>query len=178
MCGKHWRVSVCVPNSSPKKWGTRPAPRKSPTITYLQPSPQCSLTRAPWRSWRKSKKNTLKWGCLCCCHRCCCWTGHCLVFTMETEAVRKESNNGGLFKSSLTQKEQFNQHLKEPRIYSHSSSLKGILIVWQGCCIQVTCCCISLNTSPVVPQIQGPLGAPQHREAAAAVHPQLRRAFC
>lgn len=153
------------------KWGTRPAPRKSPTIRYLQPSPQCSLTRAPWRSWRKSKKNTLKWGC------CCCWTGHCLVFTMETEAVRNQSNNGGLFKSSVTQRSSLNQHLKEPRIYSRSRSLKGILMVWPGCCIQVTCCFISLCTFPLVPQIQGPLGAPQHRQAAAAVHPQLRWAF-
>lgn len=37
-------------------------------------------------------------------------------------------------------KEQFNQHLKELRTYSHSSSLKGILIVCRACCIQVTCC--------------------------------------
>lgn len=29
-------------------------------------------------------------------------------------------------------KEQFNQHLKELHIYSHSSNLKSILIAWKG----------------------------------------------
>lgn len=64
VCLENTDVFVVVFPNPLQKWGTCPAPRKSPTIRYLQPSPQCSLTRAPWRSSRKSKKKTQQW-CTC-----------------------------------------------------------------------------------------------------------------
>lgn len=82
------------------KWGTCAAARRSPTIRYLQPLPLCSPTRAPRRSWRKSKKKCSETGELC----AQCRTRRCLVFTMETQAVREESNNGGSLSGSLTQR--------------------------------------------------------------------------
>ena len=113
------QLSFCLP-----KWGMCPAARRSPTIRYLQPSPRCSLTRAPRRSWRKSKKSAVKLGI----HVHNAEQARCLVFTMETRAVREGSNNGGSLSGSLSQRSgciSIWKSLKETPTTSHS-----ILTLW------------------------------------------------